>query len=230
MQRMRRQGPTGQRRYDLDVSFPRKMLHANEEIILDIRPHWSFFLGPLVASLASGVFFVVSVAREWNNLIQFAGVACFVGCILWLIIRFARWQSIDMAVTNERVVVRTGMVKKSGIEIPLDRINTVFFRQSILERLIGSGDLSIESGGERGRQDFHNVWRPNRVQHMIYEAREAADSTDRRQSAEAIADAGGTSAVVSIPEQIKQLEELRVRGILTDAEFETKKAELLRRM
>ncbi len=216
------------------MSFPRKLLHPDEEIILDIHPHWTFFFGPLLATLASGAFFVVSVAREWNNLIQFAGVFVLVASILWLIARFVRWQSIDMAVTNERVVVRTGMLRKSGIEIPLARINTVFFRQSFWERLVGSGDLSIESAGEGGRQDFHNVWRPNRVQHMIYEAREASDHTDRRQSAEAIAAAGGTSAPTavseSIPDQIKQLEELRVRGILTDDEFEAKKAELLKRM
>lgn len=207
------------------------MLHPGEEIMLDIRPHWSFFVGPLLAAIVTGAIFVASVAMEWNNLIQFGAVFLFVACIVWLIVRFVRWQSIDMAVTSERVVVRTGMVKKAGIEIPLNRINTVFFRQSVIERLIGSGDLSIESAGEQGRQDFHNVWRPNRVQHMIYSAREASEDTDRRQSAEAIAAAAtGDAAAVSIPDQIKQLEDLRVRGILTDQEFETKKAELLRRM
>ncbi len=191
-------------------------------------------MGPVVAAVATGVFFFLSVLWGWNNVIQFLGVFFFAASIVWLLIRLVKWQSIDMAVTNERVVVRTGLLRKAGIEIPLDRINTVFFRQTILERMIGSGDLSIESAGEGGRQDFRDVWRPNRVQHMIYEAREAAEDKDRSQSAEAIAAAGGaggpTGAAASIPDQIRQLDELRVRGILSDQEFAAKKAELLRRM
>jgi len=139
------------------------------------------------------------------------------------------------------------VLAKKGIEIPLDRINTVFFNQSVRERMLGTGDLTIESAGEGGQQHFANVWRPNRVQQMIYQAKEANEDQDFREAAEAIVEAqqeaamppphphsaapqAPAAATASIPEQIAQLDELRVRGVITDAEFQAKKTELLGRM
>ena len=57
-----------------------------------------------------------------------------------------------------------------GIEIPLGRVNNVLFNQSLLERLIGAGDLLIESGGESGQQTFTDVRNPDRVQNSIHAA------------------------------------------------------------
>ena len=65
------------------------------------------------------------------------------------------------------------MLAKTGIEIPLERINTVFFNQSIFERMLGAGDLAIESGGETGKQTFSDIRRPSLVQNEIYRQMEA---------------------------------------------------------
>ena len=139
-------------------------------------------------------------------------------------------------VTDERVISRSGVVAKKGIEIPLDRINTVFFNQSFFERLIGAGDLGIESAGEGGRENFSDVRKPALVQQEIYRQKEALEAAQHSRLGESIADSmqqGATScraASVSIPEQIEQLDRLRKSGALTEDEFQLKKAELLRRL
>ena len=51
-----------------------------------------------------------------------------------------------------------------GVEIPLERVNTMHFNQSVFERITGSGDLVIESGGEDGQQRFTDIRRPDQVQ------------------------------------------------------------------
>ena len=79
-------------------------------------------------------------------------------------------------ITTDRLIYRHGVLSKHGIEIPLDRVNTVFFSQSILERMVGSGDLVIESAGEIGRQDFSNVRKPSAVQNEIYKQMEANEN------------------------------------------------------
>ena len=81
----------------------------------------------------------------------------------------------NFVVTNERVIYRTGVVAKKGIEIPLDRINTVFFDQSLFERALGAGDVGIESAGESGRQIFDDVRKPQQVQQEIYRQMEGYD-------------------------------------------------------
>jgi uncharacterized membrane protein YdbT with pleckstrin-like domain len=137
-------------------------------------------------------------------------------------------------VTTERVISRAGVVAKQGIEIPLDRINTVFFNQTLFERLIGAGDLGIESAGEGGRQTFTNIRKPNLVQNEIYRQKEGYEGRRLRKLSSTVtgAERPAESAppVASIPEQIEKLDQLRRQGVLTDQEFETKKRELLDRM
>lgn len=236
-----------ERGYSLAVAFPEKLLNPDEEIVLDLRPHWTFFVTQLLLMLAALVLVVLAVVLDLNSIIQVILLAGFAVALLNLAWRLVKWQGINMVVTSERMVFRTGVVAKKGIEVPLERINTVFFNQSILERLVGSGDLSVESAGEGGRQDFDNVWRPNRVQQMIYQAKEANEDQQHQEAAQAIVDAqaaaveaqiaplaasvaASVNAGASIPEQIGQLDDLRVRGVITDAEFEAKKTQLLNRM
>lgn len=230
------------------MAFPEKLLNPDEEIVLDLRPHWSFFARPLamfLGALALLVVLLVFAGSErvsndvFNSGIVVLGLIVVAVAALLLGQRLLTWRGINMVVTSERMVVRSGVVAKSGIEIPLDRINTVFFGQSLVQRLIGSGNLSVESAGEDGRQDFTNVWRPNRVQQVIYQAKELAEDREHRDAAEAVVAAQTAARVVappapvpaaSIPEQIAQLDELRMRGIITDAEFNAKKTDLLSRM
>ena len=133
-------------------------------------------------------------------------------------------------VTTDRLILRSGVVSKRGIEIPLERVNTVFFSQRFRERLLRYGDLVVESGGERGRQVIADVPHPERVQSVIHGAME--DEEDSRE--------GGrhhdrTSTAVggdreSVLDQIDRLDQLRQRGVISQAEFETKKAQLLERL
>ena len=134
-------------------------------------------------------------------------------------------------ITTDRVIYRSGVLSKHGIEIPLERVNTVFFHQSILERVIGAGDLGIESAGDGGRETFSDIRKPSAVQNEIYRQMEANENSriDRigHNATAAAAPHGGDD---SIPAQIERLDDLRRKGTLTDAEFQAKKAELLRRM
>ncbi len=128
-------------------------------------------------------------------------------------------------VTSQRVIHRVGVISKHGIEVPLERINTVFFNQSVFERMLGAGDLGIESAGERGSETFEDVRKPAIVQNEIYRQMEANSNRAR----------GGGPAVtqqaqLSIPEQIEKLDELRKRGVISEQEFAAKKADLLNRM
>lgn len=214
------------------MGFDRKLLNANEEILLDLRPHW-WFVTPQ-AALALLAIIVVAVAAGLGApsiLLMVLGVFVVVALINlgW---RWLNWNGVNFVITTDRLVFRTGVISKQGIEIPLERINTVFFSQTIFERMVGSGDLTVESAGEGGQQNFDNVRRPKLVQQEIYRAMEINKNQEFTAMAQAHAAAAGnlTAPGLSIPEQIEQLDQLRLRGVITEAEFQTKKAELLDRM
>lgn len=199
--------------------------------MLDLRPHWFFLAKPVLYFVASLVLAALAVV-VWNpsgSVGNVVGIVCgvlVVVSLLFLVWEYLVWNSTMFVLTSDRIVSRRGVLTKSGIEIPLERINTVFFQQGVFERMIGSGDLAIESAGERGTETFNDVRKPSVVQKEIYVQMEANENRkfDRLNVGAAPA------AAPSIPEQIEKLSELHQRGVLSDAEFQRKKAELLDRM
>lgn len=207
------------------MAFSRKLLNEGEDVVLDLHPHWWFLIEPL-ASLVAAVVLGVYVLTRGNppDVAEAAAGVLVLVTLVWFAVRYAKWVTTHFVITTDRLIYRHGVLAKHGIEIPLERVNTVFFSQSIFERLLGSGDLVIESAGEQGRQAFSDVRKPSAVQNEIYKQMEQNENRKFDRIGPR-ADAGP-----SIPEQIEQLDELRRRGVLTDAEFEAKKADLLRRM
>lgn len=204
------------------MPFPRKLLNDNEDIVLDLRPHWWFLSGPVFATVlgvAATIVAAVLAAPEavfWT-LLAAAGLA-----VLWVVGRWLRWITTNFVLTTDRLIYRSGVLAKKGMEIPLERVNNIAFNQSVFERMLRSGDLVIESAGEQGRQPFTDIARPSQVQNEIYRQMEAANTRD--------IDRMAGRRDLSIPEQIEKLDELRQRGVLTQAEFEAKKAQLLDRL
>ena len=204
------------------MPFPRKLLNDNEDVILDLRPHWWFLAGPTATfalAIAVALALAINVDGSWVGIV---GLVIIVVAFVWVLGRYLRWTTTNFVVTSERVVFRVGVLAKRGIEIPLQRINTVFFNQSIFERMIGAGDLMIESAGERGQETFEDIPRPARVQNEIYRQIELAQGR--------AADRMAGRQQLSLPEQLEKLDELRQRGVLSQAEFDAKKAQLLERM
>ena len=146
----------------------------------------------------------------------------------WVVIKYLDWRFTHFVITSERVIFRTGVLSKRGVEIPLGRINNINFSQRIWERMIGAGDLQIESAGKDGQSTFSNVQHPVGVQQEIYRMMEGFERTRASWARGATSEAA--PAPQSVPDQIAQLAALRDQGVLTDAEFEAKKQELLRRM
>ena len=91
------------------------------------------------------------------GLVVAAGLLAVLLAVGWLLLRYARWHTTSFVITNDRVIYRSGFLSKRGIEIPLERINAVHYEQTLLGRLVGSGDVVIESGGEFGQQRFVQV-------------------------------------------------------------------------
>jgi len=215
------------------VPFPNKLLNPGETIVLDLRPHW-WRVVPASSLLGlTAIIGIVTLSTTGNRPLRVIAGLLVAAAVVHFVRAYVIWVSENFVVTSERVIHRSGVIAKRGIEIPLDRVNTVFFSQSLFERMLGAGDLGVESAGEGGQQTFNSVRKPNVVQQEIYRAMEASEQEGFQAMAQATATALGRDrhpVESSIPDQINQLDELRRRGVLTDAEFEAKKRELLDRM
>lgn len=204
------------------VPFPRKLLNEGEEIVLDLHPHWWSFAEPVALLVLDVALAIVVAALDWPNWLFYGVLAIAAFALLWTVKRFFVWTSTNFVVTTDRLIYRSGVVSKHGKEIPLERLNDISFHQGVFERMIGAGDLEIESGGEKGQQFFTDIPHPARVQNEIYRQVEANASRDAQRAS--------GQRELSVPEQLEKLDELRQRGVISQAEFDAKKAQLLDRM
>jgi len=204
------------------VAFPTKLLQEDEELVLDLKPHWWYLTPAGVALVGAIVVGILSLSVETAAVRILAGVLVLVALVYFGVV-YVRWATTSFAVTSERVISRQGLVSRRGSQIPLEKINSVDFHQGLFERLIGAGDLVIESGSEAGVDTFSDVRKPLAVQQEINRQMDQHERT--RWSGQAAA-----APRASIPDQLEKLAELRDRGVLTAAEFEATKAQLLDRL
>ena len=204
------------------VAYPRRLLNDHETVVVDLHPHWWCLAGPvalLVGSMTLGVAALVYTDAETFPR-DAAGYAC-LGLILaascWLVVRSLRWSTTNFAITTQRVIKRSGVLSKRGVEIPLDRVNTVMSSQGPLERLVGAGDLEIESGGEFGMQRFEDVRDPDRVKQLLHGL-----VHDRK-----VGTVAGRGERLDIAAQLEKFEGMLERGTLTRDEFDNQKQRLL---
>ena len=206
------------------MGFPRRLLADHERIVLDLRPHWIALAWPAAVTvlLVLAEHQVLTRTPEGWTALRWAAVLAGVAVFLAYPVRLLlAWGTSHFVVTTDRVIHRAGWLAKRSMEIPLERINDVAFRQSVLERLVGAGDLIIESGGEYGQNHFRDIRHPERVQKTIFEASESNRERMLRGAA------GGPASPL---EEIERLARLRERGLLTEEEFETHKRRLLGRL
>jgi uncharacterized membrane protein YdbT with pleckstrin-like domain len=223
------------------VPYPRRLLNEGEELALDLRPHWWFFAKHIVSGIALFIVLMLIVIYLHGDVQTYTLWPWAVLALVWagwLGLQYLKWNFTHFVVTSDRVIYRTGVLAKHGVEIPMERINNINFNQGPFERLIGAGDLEIESAGKDGQSHFEDIWHPDGVQQELYRQMEA---NARKRAAwghpppadappPAPAPAPAPASAPSIPDQLNQLAELRDRGVITAAEFEAKKAQLLERM
>ena len=113
------------------MALPRKFLNEDEELLAELRPHWIFLFGPLFTSIGvwAAIIVLVILWRNppgWTNY-PFLIIALIPG--LWLLGRFVRWRSYDVALTSTRILVRQGILGRDTVQLRLQRITEVNIRQ-----------------------------------------------------------------------------------------------------
>ena len=202
--------------------FPEKLLFDSEEVVIDLKPHWWHFAKSVAVTVALLMVLLWALSWDGSNVLEdlggFVAVAVFVVALGWVGVRWLKWRSTHFVVTSDRLIYRSGVFAKSGIAIPLERVNNINFHQSLLERIIHAGDLQIESAGQDGQQLFSDIRRPDEVQSLIHAQIEENDQRSRF---------GEPPAATDVASQLEKLEGLRDRGTLSEAEFEREKRRLL---
>lgn len=152
------------------MGFPENMLVEDEQVALSLHPHWKRLVGAVIVSvLVVGLAAFGIVVTPWP-VVQYviAGVAVLL-LLLYPLRRFLSWVTTHYVFTTRRILLRSGILSRSGRDIPMDRINDVSFEHNLLERLLGCGTLIIESAGEHGQIVLRDIPRVEQTQSTLYQ-------------------------------------------------------------
>jgi uncharacterized membrane protein YdbT with pleckstrin-like domain len=164
------------------MAFPESILDDGEDVVRNLRPHWRRIvvpvaLVPVVVGLASYGWFALP-SDSARKVLRWAILAVALVILAWWTARpVLVWLTTRYVVTNRRVLMRNGVLSRTGRDVPLTRVNDVSFSRMMVERLFGSGTLIIESAGDRGQVVLKDVPQVESVQREIY--RLVEDETQR---------------------------------------------------
>jgi uncharacterized membrane protein YdbT with pleckstrin-like domain len=209
-----------------------RLLGRNERIVFLTRQHWLVLVVSaaidgilaLAAIIAAIVLYSTqSVLAIFSALLAGVPVAHFV-------IRYLNWYNAQYVVTNRRVMEIRGVINKRVSDSSLEKVNDVVLEQSIVGRFLNYGTVEIITGSDIGVNFFRYIAQPVLFKTEMLNQKEglaeldAAGARTRRVLTEEQPTTG------DIPELIAELDELRQKGIISDREFQEKKAELLSRI
>jgi uncharacterized membrane protein YdbT with pleckstrin-like domain len=171
------------------VGFPENVLAEGERVERSFNPHWLTVLAPTVLGL---ILLAAAVVVSWltpddttGNTIQWIVVGLLVLLAVPLVlVPFLRRQTTLYVVTSHRVMVRRGILNKYGKDITLSKITDVSFEQTLLDRIINSGSLRIESAGDSPDELLRNIPQSHEVQQLINRLMDEDDARRRRRDTE----------------------------------------------
>ncbi|MGV9797989.1 PH domain-containing protein [Mycobacterium sp. NPDC003449] len=158
------------------MGYPENVLANDEQVVLHRHPHWKRMTGAVLVLLlasAAAAFVAGAVnAMDWQASAK--RVVFIVIGVIWLVLigwltvwRFLSWWTTHFVITDRRVMFRHGVLTRSGIDIPLARINSVEFRHGISDRILRTGSLIIESASQ-DPLEFHDIPRVEQVHSLLY--------------------------------------------------------------
>lgn len=164
------------------MGYPKRLLDENEEVVFDLHRHWKVLVLPVFVALVT-VFAGAFASAEAGNLDKQKSLvrliilaAAVIVIVLFSVVPAIRWLTTHFVLTNKRVVMRTGILARSGRDIPLFRVNDVTFSHTAFERLFGAGTLTVESAGERGQVTLTDIPHVEQVQRELYRLVELHES------------------------------------------------------
>ena len=152
------------------MSYARSVLQPDEHILVMGKPHWIIYDRAFIFLIA-GVVFVWAEAiylhASWTNTAMAATAAIFGGLFLisFLHAWFLRWIT-EIAVTNKRVIYKTGFIKRHTIEMNMDKVESVDVDQTLLGRLLDYGSIEVHGTGE-GIENLDRIGRPLALRNAI---------------------------------------------------------------
>jgi uncharacterized membrane protein YdbT with pleckstrin-like domain len=165
-------------------------LSEGERSVLTLHPHWKILLRPalilMVVAAAGAALTIVIPPGSYAapGRIAVGGLVLIVAMV-WFVVPFLRWQTTTYQLTTRRLRLRRGILSRSGRDFPLIRISDVSFSHGLIDRMLGCGQLVVESAGEHGQLVLTEIPQVEKVQATLFQLVEDEHARLAREEREA---------------------------------------------
>lgn len=219
------------------MSYAESLLATDEQILFRARQYW---LAPVADSLKPIVVILVGLAlfflqrqvgpsdtlsTVWTAI---WAIVLLIG-VIWFVIVYLTWRNEEYLITSRRVLKVEGLLDKKSGDSSLEKINDAVLKQGILARILHYGDLEILTANEEAIDRYEMLANVVEFKKAMLNAKNNLDDGIRRPMAQAPT-AGPASSSDDVTGTLARLADLRDKGAITPAEYESKKAELLGRL
>jgi len=202
----------------------RTRLKPGEKMILKSQQHWIVIASPIIWTI---IFLMLAQSSEF-----FFALAALAGVI-------SLYKMIDRStniwvVTNTRVIDEQGVFSISSKETPLDKINNVSYRKSLLGRMFDYGNVIIQSAAEKGSSVHKMIQSPKKLRDTITGQQEKYKQDQIKSQASEFAKSVGqavssspASSSASVADELEKLFSLKEKGIINEKEYLIQKTKIL---
>lgn len=212
------------------AGYVERLLGANEKIIIRRRQHWFIWVPRLF--LYALIAVAIGVASALLGAVT-GGVgafgAVFVAIPLFLIVKeLIDWWTEEYILTNQRIIQSEGFINKTVLDSSLEKINDVLLTQSVLGRVFDYGDIKILTSSTIGVNRLDKLASPVQFKIAMVNAKGALRQTSDGE------DLGAARApkdnLAEVSDRLEELEDLRKKGLISEQEFQAKRADLLKQI
>lgn len=140
-----------------------------ESVIYRGRLHWAVFVWPVIWFIVALIFFF----KGSDDTAPF-GVLAFIIAIATGIASFINYKTSEFGITNKRVIVKTGVIRRNSLEVLLNKIEGIQVNQGIVGRILGFGSIIV--GGTGGTKNpVHKISSPLEFRKKVQEEIDAID-------------------------------------------------------
>jgi uncharacterized membrane protein YdbT with pleckstrin-like domain len=156
------------------MGFSPKLLSSGERVVMTTRTHWKALVLPAIVLIftcgLAGFLIAVAPDGSAHTILVWLILGVAAVAVGWLSVRpFLVWVTASYTLTNRRLITRRGVFTRTGLDIPLYRINDVRSERGVVDRVLGCGTLVISAASELGTSTLPDVPRVEHVQLAITE-------------------------------------------------------------
>lgn len=217
------------------AGYVENLLGANEKIIIRRRRHWLIWAPRLLlyALIAIAIGIPSALLGAVTGGVGLFGIVFVAIPVLLTIKELIAWRTEEYILTNKRIIQSEGFINKTVLDSSLEKINDVLLTQSVLGRIFDFGDIKILTSSTIGVNRLDKLTSPVQFKIAMVNAKGALGQTSDGE------DLGGRQApksnAVSVPlaevsDRLEELDDLRRKGLISEQEFQAKRAGLLKQI